>query len=268
MSLVARVRRSFVAGLLLVAPLAVTLFVLQFAFVRLTALIRPVVVEIRPVLASTLGVGPEEVTLIAQVLAALSVATVITGLGYLASISLGERLFGGLERGLRLVPLVRTVYFGVRQVSESLTERSAGYDSVVLVEFHRRGAYSIGFVTNEAPRETRAATGESLVTVFIPNSPNPTAGELLLVPESDVYEVDMPVRRGLRTIVTTGLSGDDDGVPTGTVIHDDHVAPEGGAGTGSRDGSADGAGRGAGLDTGSTADPATESERDPDVGPR
>jgi uncharacterized membrane protein len=158
------------------------------------------------------------------VLAAVLIALVVTLVGYVASIGVGQRLFGSFERGVRLLPLVRTVYFGVRQVSESLSERSDGFDSVVLVEFHRRGAYSIGFVTSEAPEATREATGERLYTVFVPNAPNPTAGALLLLPESDIHEVDMPVRRGIRLLVTTGLSAneDDGSLPPGTVVDPEH----------------------------------------------
>jgi uncharacterized membrane protein len=203
MSLSGRLRASFVTGLLLVAPLAVTLFVLQFVFVRTTGLLNPLVRATR--LASYTG----NVQVIAQLLAALLIAGGITLLGYLASRRLGARLFGGVERAIRLVPLVRTVYFGVRQVSESLVQRSAGYDAVVLVEFPREGVYAVGFVTNEAPETTRRVTGEDLYTVFLPNSPNPTAGTLALVPDADVHEVDMSVRRGLRLLVTTGLSVDD-----------------------------------------------------------
>jgi uncharacterized membrane protein len=222
MDLLARLRSSFVAGVVLIAPLAVTVFVLQFVFTRLTALLRPVVVEIRPTLAATLGLP--DVTLIAQVLAAVLIALVVTLVGYVASIGVGQRLFGSFERGVRLLPLVRTIYFGVRQVSESLSERSDGFDSVVLVEFHRRGAYSIGFVTNEAPEATREATGERLYTVFVPNAPNPTAGALLMLPESDIHQVDIPVRRGIRLLVTTGLSADedDDALPPGTVVDPEH----------------------------------------------
>jgi uncharacterized membrane protein len=203
MSLSGRLRASFVTGLLLMAPLAVTLFVLQFVFVRTTGLLNPLV------RATRLTTYTGNVQVIAQLLAALLIAAGITLLGYLASRRLGERLFGGVERAIRLVPLVRTVYFGVRQVSESLVQRSAGYDAVVLVEFPREGVYAVGFVTNEAPETVRRATGEDLSSVFLPNSPNPTAGTLALVPDADVYEVDMSVRRGLRLLVTTGLSVDD-----------------------------------------------------------
>jgi uncharacterized membrane protein len=210
MSLSGRLRASFATGLLLVTPLAVTLFVLQFVFVRTAGLLNPVVQATR--LTNYTG----NVEVVAQLLAAVCIAAGITLLGYLASWSVGKRLFGGVERAIRLVPLVRTVYFGVRQVSESLVQRSAGYDDVVLVEFPREGVYAVGFVTNEAPRAAREATGEDLYTVFLPNSPNPTAGTLTLVPIADGYEVDMSVRRGLRLLVTTGLSVDDvDELPPG-----------------------------------------------------
>jgi uncharacterized membrane protein len=225
MDLVARIRSSFVAGLLLLAPLAVTVFVLQFAFRQVTSLVRPLVVEIQPFLARVLAT--DDVTLAAQLLAALIVALAITVVGYITSISVGARLFGGFERGLRLVPLVRTVYFGVRQVSESLTDRTAGFDSAVLVEPYRKGTYLIGFVTNESPTATREATGETLYTVFVPNSPNPTAGTLVLMPESELVEVDVSVREAIRLIVTTGLGTDED-VPAGTVMSDDHPGMPGG----------------------------------------
>lgn len=202
MSLETRIRNSFLAGLLLVTPLAVTIFVLQFVFARMTGLLNPIVQTTR------LTTYTANVEIIAQLLAAVLLAAAITLLGYLASRGVGQRLFGSFERAIQFVPLVRTIYFGVRQVGESLTERADRYESVVLVEFHRRGAYSIGFVTNESPREARNDVDETLVNVFVPNSPNPTAGALLMLPESDVHDVDISVRRGLRLLVTTGLSTD------------------------------------------------------------
>lgn len=84
------------------------------------------------------------------------------------------------------LPLARTVYFGVRQVSESPLERAAGYGSIVLVEYPREGVYTVGFVTDRAPGVTRAATGEDLHTVFTPDSPDPTAGRPVLVPDDGI----------------------------------------------------------------------------------
>jgi uncharacterized membrane protein len=205
MSLVSRLRGSFIAGLVLVAPLAVTVFVLQFVFVRVTGAMNPVVRELG--IAAYVG----NIQIAAQIATAVLIAVVITVLGDLASRQVGRRLFGSLERGVRLVPLVRTIYFGVRQVSESLIERSTGYDRVVLVQYPIEGSYVVGFVTNNGPSATREAVGEgeSTYTVFLPNSPNPTAGQLLLLRESDITDVDMSVREGLRLLVTTGLSVED-----------------------------------------------------------
>ncbi|MEF8820553.1 MAG: DUF502 domain-containing protein [Haloferacaceae archaeon] len=205
MSLVSRLRGSFIAGLVLVAPLAVTVFVLQFVFVRLTGAVDPVVRELG--IAAYVG----NIQIAAQIATAVLIAVVITALGDLASRQVGRRLFGSLERGLRFVPFVRTIYFGVQQVSESLMERSTGYDRVVLVQYPIEGSYVVGFVTSKAPSAARDAVGagEPTYTVFLPNSPNPTAGQLLVLRESDLTDVEMSVREGLRLLVTTGLSVED-----------------------------------------------------------
>ncbi|ELZ83779.1 DUF502 domain-containing protein [Haloferax sp. Atlit-6N] len=220
MDVLARLRSSFVTGLILVTPLAVTVFVLQFAFNRITAALRPVVRQVSPFLAEALNYSGD-IVFISQVLSALIIAVAVSLLGYLASMSLGQRLFGSFERGVRLLPLVRTIYFGVRQVSESLTEPTAGYDRVVLVEYPREGLFSIGFVTNEAPPSVSAVSDDELFTVFVPHSPNPTAGALIMVSPDEIRELDMPVRRGLRLLVTTGLSVDDpETLPSGPAAYD------------------------------------------------
>ncbi|SFR35025.1 DUF502 domain-containing protein [Halogeometricum limi] len=204
MTFLSRLRTSFITGVFLVAPLAVTVLVLDFIFDRLTGIIlNPIVTTTR--LQNFTG----DELLLAQLLAALLLAVTLTAVGYVASRELGRRLFGGFERGVRLVPLVRTIYFGVRQVSESLTRQTEGFDRVVLVEYPREGLYSIGFVTNDGPQSAERATeSDELFTVFVPHSPNPTAGALVMAAPDEVFDVDMSVRHGLRLIVTTGLGGE------------------------------------------------------------
>ena len=214
MTFLSRLRTSFIAGLFLVAPLAVTVFILDFVFDRLTAIILNPIVNT----AGLTNVTGDEL-LLAQLLAAMLLAVSLVAVGHVASRELGRRLFGGFERGVSLIPLVRTVYFGVRQVSESLAKQSDGFDHVVLVEYPRKGLYAIGFVTNDGPRSAEAATdSEELLTVFVPHSPNPTAGTLVMAAPEEVFEVDMSVRRGLRLVVTTGLGVDDvEELPEGVV---------------------------------------------------
>jgi len=194
------VRSSFVAGLALIAPLIVTVVALRFLLNWLTTFIDPVVQGTR------LAQYTANIEVVAQALAAVLILLLITLLGYLAQRSLGERLFGWLDRGVGLVPLVRVIYSSVRQVSNALMEQSSRYESVVLVEYPREGVYTLGFVTGDAPDQARDVTGGEAFNVFLPNSPNPTGGRLLLVPADQVHEVDISVRRGIRLLVTTGIA--------------------------------------------------------------
>ncbi|WP_435064552.1 DUF502 domain-containing protein [Halobaculum sp. EA56] len=202
MDAIGRLRSSFVTGLFLVLPLAVTLLVLDLAVDRLSGTLAPTV---RGTGLAAL-VGNEA---LATVLAVVLIAFGVTLLGFVASHEAGRRLFGGFERGVRLLPVVRAVYFGVRQVSESLASPGDGFDRVVVAEFPRDGTWSVGFVTNPAPRSVRRVAGDELMTVFFPHSPNPTAGKLAMMHPDDYAEIDMSVSRGLRLLVTTGLSVDD-----------------------------------------------------------
>lgn len=211
MGLLARARTSFVAGLVLITPLAVTLFVLRFVFARLAVVLDPIV------RATGLTAYTANVDMVAELLAAVLLVLFITALGYTTSRSVGKRLFGGFERTIRVLPVVRTVYFGVRGVAESLTTRDERFERTVLVEYPREGLYRIGFVTNDGPAAVAAATGTETVAVFLPNSPNPTAGTLVMVAPDDCHELDMSVRRGLRLVVTTGLNGDAAALPEDVV---------------------------------------------------
>lgn len=206
MGLRAELRRSFLAGLVLVAPLAVTLVVARLALGYLAGVLDPVVQ------AAGLAAYTNNVELLAQVLAAVLLATAIVVLGFLAQRGIGERLFGGFDRLVSLVPVVSVVYTSVRQVGNAMRNRTSRYDRVVIVEYPRMDVYSLGFVTGEAPAAAEEVIGEPAHNVFVPNSPNPTAGRLILVPDRRVHETDIPVRRGLRLILTTGITETEEGI--------------------------------------------------------
>lgn len=199
MTLSSRVKSSFVAGLILVAPLAVTLYILRFLVNWSLQFVTPVV------RAAGLAQYTRNVEVVAQLLAVVLIVAAIVLLGFLAQQSVGRHLFGNIGRLVNVVPLVSTIYGSVRQVADSLVERKTGYESVVLVEYPREGVYMIGLVTGESPRAVEDVAGQDAYNVFLPNSPNPTAGRLVLLPEDQVHEIDMSVRRGMRLIVTTGM---------------------------------------------------------------
>jgi len=199
MTLSSRIKSSFVAGLILVAPLAVTLYILRFLVNWSLQFVTPVV------RAAGLAQYTRNVEVVAQLLAVVLIVAAIVLLGFLAQQSVGRHLFGNIGRLVNVVPLVSTIYGSVRQVADSLVERKTGYESVVLVEYPREGVYMIGLVTGESPRTVEDVAGQDAYNVFLPNSPNPTAGRLVLLPEDQVHEIDMSVRRGMRLIVTTGM---------------------------------------------------------------
>lgn len=146
------------------------------------------------------------VELAAQAVAGAAIVAGIVVLGYLADKQVGRQTFGSVGRVVNFVPLVNTLYGSVRQVANALVEGNTRYRSVVLVEYPREGVFVLGFVTREGPPAVEDVTDGRVYSVYLPNSPNPTGGRLLLVPESQLHEIDMSVRRGLRMVLTTGVA--------------------------------------------------------------
>ena len=192
-------RNSFFAGLVLLAPLVITLFVLRLVFGWLTALLDPIV-QATQLLSFTANNE-----LVAQVLALGILLVGIIAVGFVTQWSVGRRLFGGVDRAINLIPLVSVIYSSIQQVSDSLANSESRFESVVIVEYPRDGIYSIGFVTNDSPKPIQTETGKAY-NVFFPNSPNPTNGFLVVVPEDELTMVDMSPRQGIRLLVTTGMA--------------------------------------------------------------
>ena len=224
MSIGDAVKRSFVAGLILVAPLVVTVYVIRILTNWTIQFVNPLVEGTR--LTNYTANNP----LAAQTLAVVAVLAAIVVLGYLAQQSVGRQLFGNVGRIVNVIPLVNVIYGSVRQVANSLVDRDEAYESVVLVEYPRDGIYSIGLVTGDTPIDVAGFGDEPVYNVYFPNSPNPTGGRLVLVPESDIHETDMSVRAGMRMLVTTGVTenGEPRSIPTGVV--DDSVITDADAG--------------------------------------
>lgn len=199
MALTDSFRQNFVAGLILLAPLVVTVYVLRVLTLWSLAFVNPLVRGTR------LAQYTANIELVAQVVAVVLIVATVTVLGFAARWSVGRRLFGRVGRVVNIVPLVNVIYAGVRQVATALVERETAYERTVLVEYPREENYAIGFVTGESPEAVEAVTGEPSFNVFLPNSPNPTGGRLVVLPTSQVHEIDLSVRRALRLVVTTGI---------------------------------------------------------------
>ncbi len=195
-------KTSLITGLALLAPLVITFVAIQLLFSWLRGFLNPIIESADLVTLSG------NIEIVAEVIALCLLLAGIALLGYFAQRSVGIGLFSLLDRVIGLIPMVSVIYTSVRQVSNALMEGESRYESATLVEYPREGVYSIGFVTSESPTPVQNSVGEEVYNVYLPNSPNPTQGRFVLVPEDQVHDVDMSVSQSIRLLVTTGIAED------------------------------------------------------------
>jgi uncharacterized membrane protein len=149
-------------------------------------------------------------------LVALLVAILLISVaGRLARNYFGKKMIGWVECVLMHVPLLNKFYGAIRQVNEAFTAGKKGsFKTVVLVEFPREGMHTIGFITSEQHNEVQQKMKEKVVCVFVPTTPNPTSGFLILVPEEKVTKLDMSVTEGIKYIVSLGSIFPEYGTPS------------------------------------------------------
>ena len=180
-------RRQFLAGVLVIVPIAAAILILRWLFLSIDAVLQPAARSLLGYTVPGLGFG---ITVV-----------VIYLTGVVATSVIGRRLIRYGESLLAKVPLFRYLYTGIKQIMESFAAPGkAGFLEVVLVEFPKEGMRVIGFVTSES----RVESGEKWVTVFIPTSPNPTSGYLEIVREGDVIRTDISIDDALKMVLSAG----------------------------------------------------------------
>jgi len=198
----AGLRNAFFTGLILLAPLSVTVFVVNFL---LTSIGDPA----SDVFFGWLKKEMSNSAFASYVLALISmviVVVLITVLGYASHYLFGRWLFRRAEGIILRVPFVNIVYRTTKQIVETFrSQNKAMFQKVVMVEFPRKGAYTIGFLTNTTEGEIRTHTGQGFVNVFVPTTPVPTAGFLIMCPASDVIELEMSVPDAMKLIISGGV---------------------------------------------------------------
>jgi len=196
--LLKNLRRHLVAGLIIWVPLLITFLIIRFLirFVDRTLVLVPPPWRPEALLGFNIpGLG---------VILAL-VILVLTGL--LVGNFAGRRLVDFGHRIVNRIPLVSGIYSGAKQVAETLfADSSTAFKRVLLVEYPRKGVWSMCFQTSEYVGEIQARTTDDVVCVFVPTTPNPTSGFLLFVPRQDLVPLDMPVDEGLRMIISLGVA--------------------------------------------------------------
>ncbi len=209
----ARWRRSFLTGLAVTLPALLTLAAVKWLFGTISSFtdtllfFLPKSLTHEGLITSHDGKGDMiwYWSLVALVLAGLLISLA----GVLARYYIGKRLIEWLDTLMMNVPLLNKFYGAIKQVNEAFGGNKTSFKTVVLVEFPGPGSYSVGFITSETQGEVSQKAGKNLVSVFIPTTPNPTSGFLVLVPEEKLTRLDMSVADGIKYIVSLGAIAPD-----------------------------------------------------------
>lgn len=194
-------RDAFISGLLLLAPVGVTVFVVWVLIANLGA---PLSNRFFFFVDAHLR---EEgwFSIVFDLLSALLVVVLITLFGWFSKLLLGRLLIRILERLISRLPLVKGLYAAAKQIVETFSKQpKAVFQEAVLIEYPRRGIWAVGFLTSESQGEIPRRTGEELLNVFLPTTPNPTSGFLLMVPKASVIRLNMTIADAMKLIISGG----------------------------------------------------------------
>ena len=193
-SIISRLRNYFIAGIIVLVPLGFTLYLTIF-LVSISSNLIPE--EINPNSYLPFSVPGLEIV--------LSIIF-ITLIGFISLSFIGKRVLKIINDLLKKIPFLRTIYSAIGQMTESFANKKGKKKSVVLVQYPRKGSWAVGFATKDNKGEISRKTNSNLVNVFIPTTPNPTSGFLLMFPKEEVIYLDMSFEEASKFIVSAGTS--------------------------------------------------------------
>ena len=194
-SFLARLRNYFITGIVVLVPIGITLYLTKF-FISVSSKLIPH------------GINPNSYLPFAIPGLEIILSIIfITFIGGLSLSFIGKKFLQIFNDILKRIPILRTIYSAIGQMTETLAPKSGSTKkSVVLVEYPRKGSWAVGFATKENKGEISEKTNTDLVNVFVPTTPNPTSGFLLMFPKSDIVYLDMTFEEASKFIVSAGTS--------------------------------------------------------------
>ena len=193
-SIFVRLRNYFITGAIVLIPIGITIYLTLF-IIKLSSSFLPKTINPNSYLPFDI---PGIEILITVIL--------ITLIGSLSLSFLGKKFLEIFNNILKKIPILRTIYSAVGQLTESFTQADGTQKSVVVLEYPRKGIWVVGFATKENKGEISKKTNEELVNIFVPTTPNPTSGFLLMVPKKDLIYLEMNFEEASRFIVSAGTS--------------------------------------------------------------
>ena len=196
-SVFSRIRNNFIAGIVVLIPIGITLYLTVF-FIRISGKIVPKKINPNNYL-------PFDIPCL-EILIALLVITII---GWLSLSFLGKKFFEFFNNILKKIPILRTIYSAIGQMTESFTKTDNKQKSVVLLEYPRKGVWAVGFATKDNEGIIKENLKDEIVNVFVPTTPNPTSGFLLMVPKKDLIYLNVSFEQASKFIVSAGTTNID-----------------------------------------------------------
>jgi len=196
-SFLTKIRNNFIAGIVVLIPIGITLYLTLF-FVKISGNIIPK--EINPNNYLPFNIPGVEIFI------ALFLITII---GWLSLSFIGKKFFELFNNFLKKIPILRTIYSAIGQMTESFTKTDNNDKSVVLLEYPRKGIWVVGFATKDNHGIIRKKVQEDLVNVFVPTTPNPTSGFLLMLPKKDLIYLSVSFEQASKFIVSAGTTNID-----------------------------------------------------------
>tara|TARA_B100000674_G_scaffold449081_1_gene418000 strand:+ start:30 stop:644 length:615 start_codon:yes stop_codon:yes gene_type:complete len=193
-SIFSRIRNNFIAGVVVLIPIGITLYLTLF-IIRFSGNIIPK--EINPNNYLPFNVPGVEIII---------TLFIITFIGWLSLSFIGKKFFELFNNLLKKIPILRTIYSAIGQMTESFTKSDNKQKSVVLLEYPRKGVWAVGFATKENEGLIKEKINEELINVFVPTTPNPTSGFLLMVPKKDLIYLDITFEQASKFIVSAGTT--------------------------------------------------------------
>ena len=196
-SLLARLRNNFIAGIVVLIPIGITLYLTIF-IIKVSGNIIPK--EINPNNYLPFDIPGVEI---------LIALFIITLIGWLSLSFIGKKFFELFNNFLKKIPILRTIYSAIGQMTESFTKTDNNEKSVVLLEYPRKGIWVVGFATKENKGIINDKINEDLINIFVPTTPNPTSGFLLMLPKKDLIYLDVSFEQASKFIVSAGTTNID-----------------------------------------------------------
>ena len=193
-SIFPKIRNNFIAGIVVLIPIGIT-FYLTIFLIDISSKILPK--EINPNHYIPYNIPGLEI--------AISIL-LITMIGWLSLSFIGKKLLSLFDNILQKIPILRTIYSAIGQMTETFAKTNNKKNNVVLVEYPRKGSWAVGFATKDNTGEISEKTKKNLVNVFVPTTPNPTSGFLLMFPKDEVIYLDMTFEEASKFIVSAGTS--------------------------------------------------------------